>query len=120
MDTDFAQLTSDKARIAYIRTKLVNNERWMLRGMYAIYKYQTAEEQTCEMTRDSNGVGFSGIDGEIMTSFSNQMIKRGFLQKMNHPELGIRMFFSEKQEKYVRKYMPRYARQLCKIATGKI
>jgi hypothetical protein len=48
------------------------------------------------------------------------MIKRGFLQKMNDPELGIRMFFSERQEHYVRKYMPRYARQLCKIATGKI
>ena len=120
MNKEFAQLTSDKARIAYIRDKLVNNERWILRGMYAIYKYQTADEQRSECTTDSNGVGFSGIDGEIMTSFSNQMVKRGFLQRMNNPNLGIRMFFSEKQEKYVRKYMPRYARQLCKIATGKI
>lgn len=120
MNAEFALLTSDTARTAYIRDKLVNNERWMLRGMYAIWKYQTADEQRSECTHDSNGVGFSGIDGEIMTSFSNQMLKKGYLNKQNHPDLGIRMFFSEKQEKYVRKYMPRYARQLCKIATGKI
>jgi hypothetical protein len=120
MQPKFEDLTTDVSRVDFIRDKLRNDERWILRGMYAIYQLQTEEEKQSESTRDNNGVGFSGIDGEIMTSFSNQMVNRGFVQQMNNPGITIRTFFSEKQEKYVRKYMPRYARQLVKIATGKI
>jgi hypothetical protein len=120
MTVKFEDLTTDKARIEFVRDKLRTDERWMLRGMYAIYQLQTEDEKRSESTRDLNGVGFSGIDGEILTSYSNQMIKRGFVQNMNKPGITIQTFLSEKQEKYVRKYMPRYARQLVRIATGKI
>lgn len=120
MTVQFQDLTTDKARIEFVRDKLRNDERWILRGMYAIYQLQTEDEKNSETTRDLNGVGFSGIDGEIMTSFSNQIVKRGFISRMNQPNLKIQHFLSEKQEKYVRKYMPRYARQLVRIATGKI
>lgn len=120
MTVKFEELTTDKARIEYVREKLRSDERWMLRGMYAIWQLQTEDEKQSESTRDLNGVGFSGIDGEILTSFTNQIIKRGFVTQINNPANKIQMFLSEKQEKYVRKYMPRYARQLVKIATGKL
>ena len=120
MTVKFEDLTTDKARIEFVRGKLRNDERWILRGMYAIWQLQTEDEKQSESTRDLNGVGFSGIDGEILTSFTNQMIKRGFVQRKNETGITIQTFLSVKQEKYVRKYMPRYARQLVKIATGKI
>ena len=120
MTTKFEDLTSDKARIAFVKDKLVNDERWMLRGMYAVYQRQTEDEKQIEDTRESNGVGFSGIDGGILTSFSNQMVKRNFVSRMNQQDISLRDFFSDKQAVYVRKYMPRYARQLVRIAAGKI
>ena len=120
MEQKFEDLTTDKARVEFVRDKLVTNDRWILRGMHAIFQLQTEAEKETESTHELNGVGFSGVDGEILTSFSNQMIKRGFTQNINKPGITIRTFFSEKQEKYVRKYMPKYAKQLVKIATGKI
>ena len=120
MTVQFQDLTTDKARIEFVRNKLETDERWMLRGMYAIFQRQTEDEKRAEYTGVDNGIGFTGADGGILASFTKQMLYRGFAQRMNDPSITIQTFLSEKQERYVRRKMPKYARQLVKIAKGQI
>ncbi len=87
-----------KDRIAFIREMVGNDARWAVRALLRIYEDQTAEEQAVGHTRVHNGVGFSGVDGEILSSFAEQ-VQRG-------------RTLSAKQMAIVFKKMPRYARQL--------
>lgn len=77
-----------------------------LRALLRIYQLQTASEKVIEHTTDYNGVGFTGIDGEFMTSLAKQFISKFSL--------------SAKQYKYVKKAMKKYAGQLLKIALNEI
>ena len=120
MAVKFGDLRTDKDRIEFMRNKLLNDDRWILRGMFAIYQRQTADEQTSESTRYWNNIGFTGADALLLSSFTKQMMKRGFEERMNQANTTIRSFFSEKQEFHIRKRMPKYARQLVKISTGRI
>lgn len=90
----------------YIKDLLANSDKAVLKGLLRIYSLQTATEQAMETTRQHNGVGFTGFDGEIMTSLAKFYIRTGFL--------------TPKQMKLVRKKMQRYAGQLAKIANGEI
>ena len=98
----FAELTTKKARLAYIREMVGSNEQWAIRGMLRIYERQTEDEQRSETTKYHNTIGFSGAHAEILSSFSKQVLA------------GRTM--SEKQMFRIFKYMPRYARQLHDIA----
>lgn len=119
MVTQYSDLTSDTARIAFIKDKLMTNEQWMLKGLYTIYQYQTEEEQNTETTRFHNGVGFSGVDGEILTSFAKQLIRKGYEDHLRN-KLGVRIsqYFSPKQEAILRKKIGKYARQLVRVTKG--
>lgn len=100
----YSDLTTKKEKIAFIRDKLLLDQKWAVRGMLKIYDYQTASEQNIGATTDHNNVGFSGVDSEILSSFAEQ-VKKG-------------RSLSEKQMTYVHKYMPKYAKQLQRIADG--
>lgn len=86
-----------------IQELLDTNDKAVLRAVLAIYDRQTDDEQLSEQTRELNNIGFSGVDGEIMSSFAKQIQKRGFL--------------SAKQMLIARKKMKRYWRQLAEIAS---
>ncbi|CCG43226.1 hypothetical protein [Magnetospirillum molischianum] len=62
-----------------IQELLARNDEAVKRALLAVFRRQTAEEQTTERTRESNGVGFTGPDAEILTSFAKQLQTRGFL-----------------------------------------
>lgn len=96
--TNFAELTTKKARIAHIRTMLSTNSAWAIRGMLRIYEAQTEDEKVSEDTKHDNGVGFNGTDATLLSSYSKQV-------------LGGRTM-SPKQMEYIFKKMPKYARQL--------
>lgn len=68
------------------------------RTVLAIYAKQTAAEQASEATVEDNGVGFSGCDAELLSSFAKQLLERGTL--------------SEKQMAYARKKARKYWNQL--------
>lgn len=68
-----------KAREAFVRGKLKTDSLWITRAIKAIYELQTDDEKAAGRTGYLNGVGFSGVDSEIMSSFAEQFIKRGFL-----------------------------------------
>ncbi len=88
-----------------IRERLATNEQWALRGLLAVFHKQTEDERKAHNTIENNGVGFTGWDAEILTSFAYQYIQRRSL--------------SPKQMKVLHKRMPKYAAQLHAIATEK-
>jgi hypothetical protein len=74
------------------------------RALLAIYHRQTQDEKRMAATVEHNKVGFNGVDAEIMTSFSLQLIQRAWL--------------SPKQMALVSKKIQKYAGQLADIANG--
>ena len=92
----------DKHEVARIRGKVQTNPNWAIRGMLAIYKFQTADEKHLRETVHNNKVGFNGVDAEILSSFSQQVIA------------GRAM--SRKQMAIIFRKMGKYAGQLYRIA----
>lgn len=92
-------------RVAFLKEMLKTDARWAIRGLLRIYEDQTAEEQAMGHTHVYNGVGFSGVDGEILSSFAEQ-IQKGRVM-------------SVKQMALIHKKMPRYAGQLEKATHAK-
>lgn len=82
----------------YIKTQLATNPAWAIRGLVKIYTLQTADEQASDRTSHDNGVGFSGVDANILSSFAKQV------------NAGRNL--SPKQMAIVYKKMPRYWRQI--------
>jgi len=97
----YAELTTQEERVTFLKEKLASDPRWAIRAMLKIFEYQTEEEKNIEATTENNGVGFNGIDGEILTSFSHQ-VNRG--RNLSMKQLAI-LF----------KKMPKYAKQLDNI-----
>lgn len=75
--------------------------RFRERALLALYEKQTREEQDAEQTIDHNGVGFNGVDAELLTSFAKQL-------------QGGR-FMTPKQDEWLRQKMPKYASQLARL-----
>ena len=91
----------------YLREKLSTDKKWALHALEAIYDYQTSHEQELETTNEENGVGFSGADAEILTSFAKQYETRKYL--------------SPKQMEIVYKKMKKYWKQVLAISNeGKL
>lgn len=91
-----------KQLIESMRQRLGSDDRWALRALVRIYRNQTREEQACEHTLLRNGIGFSGPDSEILSSFARQYLQRGRL--------------SERQMIILRRKMPSYAKQIVSAA----
>jgi hypothetical protein len=88
-----------KATMLFVKTQLGSNKNWALKALVRIYKEnQTETERCCEGTIEDNGIGFSGADGVILSSFATQYINKRFL--------------SDKQMVYVFKKMPKYHKQV--------
>lgn len=90
----------------FIREKIATDDRWLIRGLLAIYKKQTDGEKKIQETTEKNGVGFNGIDAQIMSSIAEFYMNRNYI--------------TPKQTVVVRRKMNKYAGQLAKIANGQI
>ena len=87
-----------KDRVALLRERFAASDAWALRALEVVYAEQTADEKAAETTIVHNKVGFSGVDGEILSSFARQYAERGRL--------------SPKQMALLKRKMPRYAKQV--------
>ena len=87
-----------------IRKNLETDDRWLYRGILAIYAKQTEDEQASNSTEHSNGMGFNGMDADFMSSVAQQVQHLGWL--------------SPKQREIARKKMLKYSGQLARIANG--
>lgn len=82
-------------------------------ALLGLYARQTADEQQNQTTSHTNGIGFSGTDADILSSFAQQIErKRG---------QGARagQCLSEKQLNLLRNRISKYSRQLLEIAQEK-
>ena len=86
---------------SYVRGKLGSDPTWASKALLKIFEFQTASEQSLETTSEANGIGFTGVDGEFLTSLAKQLKYRGKL--------------SDKQMVYVLKKMPKYWNQILGI-----
>jgi hypothetical protein len=96
-----AKITKDQIR-DFVKAKLSSDPRWAKHALLKIYEFQTADEQASERTQDHNGIGFTGIDGEILSSFAKQLSYKGYL--------------SPKQMTLVFKKIPKYWKQIIAIS----
>ena len=100
--------TTKDSLVKALKEQLATRDNQAIKGLLTIYSYQTSEEQDNGYTKEYNGVGFSGFDSEILSSFAEQYKTKGWL--------------SPKQMMFVKKYMPKYATQLIRLSIleGKI
>ena len=93
----------EKRVVGEWKAKLASNPVWAVRGLLAVYKYQTEAEKAVGGVVEDNGVGFAGVDGAFLSSLAKQYQQRGSL--------------SAKQMQFLHKKMPKYAKQLW-VAAG--
>lgn len=91
-----------KEMMAALKERLASDDRWALRALLLVYRNQTDDEQHAQATLEHNGIGFSGPDAEILSSFAQQYQRRGTL--------------SLRQMHVLKRKMPSYARQVMRTA----
>lgn len=90
-----------------MRQRLASDDRWALRALVRIDQNQTTDEQASERTIERNGIGFSGPDSEILSSFARQYLQRRRL--------------SDRQMLILRRKMSSYAKQIiCAADTARL
>ena len=87
-----------KEIIEKLRNQLGKNLNSALKALQIIYEFQTEDEKESESTCYENGMGFTGLDAPLLTSFASQ-VNRG-------------RSLSEKQTSILFKMMPKYAGQI--------
>ena len=88
-----------------IRERLERSDKWVIEAVLRIFEYQTAEEQNNHSTHEDNGVGFNGVDAELLSSYAVFAKRTGTLTKG--------------QMVYARKKILKYSGQLAEIANRK-
>jgi hypothetical protein len=105
-----ADLKATKAaRLAWVRQAIRENEGLAYEALLIVEAGQTAEEIQAERTVELNGRGFSGNDGEILTSMAEQL--KG--KRARYGDHDARL--SEKQVAFLQRAMPRYAGQVAEF-----
>lgn len=107
-------LAATKANaIRMIKSNLEINDKWVLRAVLAIYANQTHAEQNTESTQVDNGIGFNGLDAQILSSFAKQIIdfengKSRYMSPLSPKQMGI-----------ARRKITKYAGQLLTLMKAK-
>ena len=87
-----------------IKNLVQNNDKVLYGALKKLYECQTADEQIEGTANHRNGAGFNGVDAGILTSFTEFLMRTGFL--------------TPKQKKIARKKMVKYTRQLTMLANA--
>jgi len=85
----------------FVKTKLATDKAWTIKALLKIFERQTDSEREFEVTNVFNKIGFTGIDGKLLSSFAKQYKNRGYL--------------SPKQMNILYKKMPKYWMQILSI-----
>lgn len=80
----------------------MNVDAAKIKALLIIYSFQTDEELNKGQTVEDNGMGFTAYDGDILTSFSQQLYKTGSL--------------SPKQMKVLRNRIKKYWKQITQVS----
>jgi hypothetical protein len=92
-----------KDTLAFVKTKLATDQVWAIKALVRIFQEnQTADEQVSQTTSHDNGIGFTGVDAQFLSSLAQNYLRYGRL--------------SEKQMSFVFRKMPKYAGQVIKMS----
>ena len=98
--------TPKKWSEATIRELILTNDGVLYGALMQLYNRQTSSEQRTGTTRDRNGVGFNGCDANFLSSLSVYYMRHGYL--------------TDNQKRVARRKLPKYSKQLTKIANGEL
>ena len=108
------------AKKSFIKHKLETDDRWLVRGLLAIYAKQTEDEKMSDATKASNDVGFNAMDANILSDISKRTINAGAKSAAAKPDFNVFRFLSARQRDLVRKKMIKYAGQLVYLIDNKL
>lgn len=117
----YSDLKTKTSKVSLIKEKLKTDDRWIGRALLTIYDHQTEDEQRTESTSEHNGVGFTGIDGDILTSFAKRVERlggRSAAYDLTKP-FCLSSYLTPAQEATLRNKIGKYANQLLRISEGK-
>lgn len=86
----------------FVKSKLSTDPEWASQALLRIFEFQTLDEQKSKHTKYHNNVGFTGADGEFLSSLATQLLKKKYL--------------TDKQMEQVFKKIPKYWSQVVKIS----
>lgn len=88
--------TQKAAKLA-LQALLDSNDKAVYRAILLIYARQTAGEKTTMSTLEDNGIGFSGCDAELLSSYATQIQTRGWLttNQLPHARRKIRKYWRQ-------------------------
>jgi hypothetical protein len=92
--------------VEQVRERIATSTLSVEKAIVALHARQTADEQAAKVTGHDNGMGFTGADAFILSSFA-EWIGKSWKQP------GQKL--SDKQLLIARKKLPKYAGQLLKI-----
>lgn len=95
---ELGEVGTVKRKVTMIKNLIKVSRPWRYWVLLFIYSQQTIEEQEARATIKLNGVGFTGVDAEILTSFAFQHKEHGRL--------------SDRQEEILKEKLPKYAAQI--------
>lgn len=87
--------------IKYVKTQLSTDPAWASRALVRLLERQTSDEQASDATCHRNGMGFTGCDANILSSFAKQVNNGRTL--------------SPKQLAIAFKKLPKYANQVISV-----
>lgn len=101
--------------------KISTNDAWLIKAILVVYSGQTEQEQNSQVTLEENGMGFTGADAQILSSFANQIQRRiddykrapNFNSEWN-PNAKISRLLSAKQKAIAITKMAKYYKQIIK------
>ena len=100
------QRVTKKLKTAYLKSKLSTVPAWALRCLEVVYANQTIDEKSFARTAHQNGIGFTGTDGEFMSSLAQQY--------------AVRHSLSPRQMELVMKRMSKYHKQVLAVTNDRI
>jgi hypothetical protein len=100
-----------------LRELLNTNDKAVKRALVVIWEKQTEDEKHAHETHENNGVGFNGVDAAILTSFVEQMRKKGEESGVNWKQGEA--WLSPKQIHLARKKVMKYSGQIWRIMVDK-
>ena len=94
-----------KKFVGFIKYKLFNDQKWLERGIVAIFEKQTDREQQAGTSLEHNKFGFSGYDAVVMSAYAKWILEGRHLTDHHYFKARAKMM--------------KYAGQLAKLAIAK-
>lgn len=97
-----------------IAANMENSDKWLIRGLLAIYNHQTPDEQRASDVKWNNLVGFNSADGVILSRYAQYVLQfQSGKGRYDTPLLPSQM-------RKLRQKMTKYSKQLAKIVANQV